>query len=67
MYNMEMKRRVMVQEAAASLIIYHRVGYRVYKVLKAPRVITSPIGTKKSNAPYPNEKKKNRSLGNACT
>ena len=35
MYNMGMKRIVMVQEAVASLIIYHRVGYTVYKVLKA--------------------------------
>lgn len=47
----------MVQEAAASLIIYHRVGYTVYKVLKAPRVITSQIGTKNPTPPFPNDQK----------
>lgn len=64
-----MKRRVMVQEAVASLMIYHKVGYTVYKVLKAHRVITSQIGTKKSNAPFPHDKerKKNRNPGNACS
>lgn len=48
----------MVQEAAASLIVYHRVGYTVYKVLKAPRVITSQIGTKNPTPPFPNDKKR---------
>lgn len=55
---MELKKGFMVQEAAASLIIHHRVGYTVYKVLKAPRVITSQIGTKDPTPPFPNDKKK---------
>lgn len=54
---MELKKKGMVQEAAASLIIYHRVGYTVYKVLKAPRVITSQIGTKNPTPPFPNDQK----------
>ena len=67
---MELKKSAMVQEAAASLIIYHRVGYTVYKVLKAPRVITSQIGTKNPTPPFPNDQKKskkNSNLGNACS